>query len=67
MKFVDGVGAGWVGIERFHERTGHIFRHLLFRGLYDIMAGIGSRACQLHVPTIISFKPREIPELYAKP
>ena len=31
------------------------------------MTGIGSRACRLHVPAIISRLPREIPELYAKP
>ena len=39
-------------IERFHERIAQIFRHLLFQGSYDIMAGIGtrSRACRLHVP-----------------
>ena len=27
-------------IERLHERIAHIFRHLLFRGNTDIMAGI---------------------------
>ena len=30
-------------------------------------AGIGSRACRLHVPARILVLPREIPELYAKP
>ena len=54
-------------IERLHERTGHIFRNFFFQGNTDIMAGIGSRACRLHVPARISVLPREIPELYAKP
>ena len=31
------------------------------------MAGIGSRACRLHVPARKSRLPRELPELYAKP
>ena len=31
----------------------YCFRHLLFRGHYTIMAGIGSRACRLHVPARI--------------
>ena len=39
------------GIERLYERTGHFFRHLLFEASYNIMAGIGSRACRLHVPS----------------
>ena len=56
-----------LAIERFHERIAHIFRHLLFQGRCDIMAGIGSKACWLQVPAIMSYRPREIPELYAKP
>ena len=51
-------------IERLHERTGHIFRHLLFQGSSNIMAGIGSRACRLHVPARILLFARELPELY---
>ena len=31
-----------LSIERFNERTGHIFRHLLFQGNHDIMVGIGT-------------------------
>ena len=54
-------------IETLHERIAQIFRHLLFQGSCDIMAGIGSRACRLHVPARISRLPQEIPELYAKP
>ena len=42
-----------VSIERFHERIAQIFRHLLFQGSSNIMAGIGSRACRLLVPARI--------------
>ena len=31
------------------------------------LTGIGSRACQLPIPVIMSLLPRELPELYAKP
>ena len=37
-------------IETLHERIAQIFRNFLFQGSYDIMTGIGSRACRLHVP-----------------
>ena len=46
-----------VCIERLHERIAHIFRHLLFRGNPDIMAGIGSQACQLHVSHNVGVAP----------
>ena len=54
-------------IERLHERIAHIFRHCLFQGHPNKNAGIGSRACRLHVPAFLLGWPREIPELYAKP
>ena len=40
-------------IETLHERRAQIFRHLLFEASYNVMAGIGSRACRLHVPAVI--------------
>ena len=46
-----------IGIERLHERTGQIFRHLLFQGHYDMNAGIGSRHARLPIPAIISLLP----------